>query len=149
MKGTHDCKTCSHAARHHLHCNRITRINNNSSLNRAATAHYYNINHRISLPLVLPQQKDNRLRLERFLIMVRTDIPFLLSATMHYYWKSCCKNSISTQKVLNINIHWCFFASYCGKCVVDGIGGQPCVSLMIFAVSLLSYHTAENILNSS
>ena len=80
---------------------RITRIKNNSSLNRAARAHYYliNIDHRICLPLVLPQQKDNRLRLERFLIMVRTDIPFLLSATMHYYWKSCCKNSISTQKV--------------------------------------------------
>ena len=112
LLGLFYAETCSHAARHHRHYNRMTRINNNSSLNRAARAHYHNINHRLGLSLVLPQQKHNRLRLEGNFLPVRIEIPFLLSATMHYYWKSSCKTSISTQMVLNINIYWCFFASY-------------------------------------
>ena len=74
---------------------------------------------------------------EKFLTMGSIEIPFLLSATMHYYWKSCCKNSISTQKVLNINIHWCFFvSSYHGKCVVDNVSWH--VSFIILHVCVLS-----------
>ena len=97
---------------------RIIRMNNNSSLNRAAGAHYYLIiiNHKIGLPLVLPQQKDNRLLPERrfwlwwvFKSHSFSQLPSTITKN------SCSKNSITTNKVFNISIHWCFFASEIGR----------------------------------
>ena len=54
---------------------------------------------------------------------LKTLVIYSDGAASHLKSKYTLSHTMSLQEFFGINIHWCFFASYHGKGVVDGIGG--------------------------